>query len=105
MHGRLLFLRGGIIDVLDAVSAENNAPVGFGLVWEFGQDGLIGQQSFIEFVSQAQRVRAIKKIRFLFGAVAGNGLLSTAKRTGCNGLTLFWVEISTAHLALVHCHG
>ena len=42
MHGRLLFLRGRVIDVLDAIPTENDAPVRLGFVGEFRQNGLIG---------------------------------------------------------------
>ena len=99
------FLAGGrVIHVLDAVPAQHQAPVGFRLLGEIGDDGLINARRFIKLTAHAQPVGTGKEGQLFLVILIGDGLLGAAVFAFCNGRARLNYQIAAAHFALNHCH-
>ena len=104
MAGGNLFAGGRVIHVLDAVLAQHQAPVGFRLLGEIGDDGLINARRLIKLTAHAQPVGTGKQRQLFLIVLVGNGLPGAAVFALGHGRTRLDHQIAAAHFTFNHCH-
>ena len=76
--GGYLFAGGRIVHVFDAVTTEDEAPVGLRLGGKFGDDAFIHRGRLVKFAGRAQAVGARKERQFLLVVRRGHRLARAA---------------------------
>ena len=99
-----LFAGGGVVHVLDAVTTEDEAPVGLRLGGKFGDNAFIHRGRLVELASRAQAVGPRKERQFLLVVRRGHRLARAAVFALRHGLARFDVQISPAHFAFDDGH-
>ena len=102
--GGQIFVRGRVLDILNAVAAERAAPVRLGIGVVLFHYVFIHSQCLVKFTDPAEIVAAVKRRRPLVIVQLGECHRTAAALADTKGLIGGKLDVSSAHFALDNCH-
>ena len=102
--GGQIFVRGRVLDILDAVAAERAAPVRLGIGFVLLHNALIDRQCLVKFANTAEIVAAVKCSRPLVIVQFGECHRTAAALADTKGLIGRKFDVSATHFAFDNCH-